>query len=57
MRYKQLVVQKLNAIENRLNAMNSEISRGNRPNYEKHSELMKEQIEEVQSLINTNDED
>lgn len=56
MRYKQLVTQKLVGLENRLNAMDSEISRGNRPNYIEHSKRMKDQIEEIQTLINTEDQ-
>lgn len=57
MRYKQLVVQKLNQMESILNSMNSYISAGDRPSYEKLTETMKDKLEEVQSLINTNDND
>lgn len=56
MRYKTLIVDKLISIENGLNQLKFYAERGELKEYREKTEKVKEIIEEVQTLINTQTE-
>ena len=58
MRYKEIVLKKLEALSNSINGINSLLSQPNltRQEFETWHELIKEKIAEIQTLINAEQE-
>lgn len=58
MRYKQLVLKKLEAVENNINSLNSLLSRPDlsREHIEQWFLSVKEKLNEIETLINTESE-
>jgi len=54
MRYKQLITDKITGVTNGLNTLSFHFERGERQEFRDKIIQLKEQIEEVQTLINTN---
>jgi gas vesicle protein len=57
MRYKQLVSDKLDQTVNTLNVLRSAISMGDAQSSKQIVETIKERLEEIQTLINTEHDD
>ena len=57
MRYKQLVSDKLDQTVNTLNVLRSSISMGDAQSSKQIVESIKEKLEEIQTLINTEHDD
>jgi hypothetical protein len=57
MRYKQLVSDKLDQTVNTLNVLRSAISMGDAQSSKQIVETVKEKLEEIQTLINTEHDD
>jgi hypothetical protein len=57
MRYKQLVSDKLDQTVNTLNVLRSAISMGDAQSSKQIVETIKEKLEEIQTLINTEHDD
>jgi gas vesicle protein len=57
MRYKQLVSDKLDQTVNTLNVLRSAISMGDAQSSKQIVETVKERLEEIQTLINTEHDD
>jgi hypothetical protein len=56
MRYKTLIVDKLISISNGLKQLRFHAERGELREYREKTEKLEERLEEIQSLINTQDE-
>lgn len=57
MRYKQLVIQKLEQVENMLTVLNTILSQAKtREEYDNWQERVREKISEIQTLINSESE-
>ena len=54
MRYKQLISDKIVSVNNGLNTLSFHFERGERNEFRAKMENLKEQLEEIQTLINTN---
>ena len=54
MKYKQLITDKITGINNGLNTLNFHFERGERQEFREKLYDLKEKLEEVQTLINTN---
>lgn len=56
MRYKTAIVDKLISVSNGLKQLRGQMERGERAEYRATTERIEDILEEVQSLLNTNDE-
>ena len=56
MRYKTLITQKLQQVENGIKQLRYHAERGEMSDFRKKQEQLSEKLEEIHSLINTQDE-